>query len=240
MSRVVRSILLFLGYVFFAIGALIIGFLIFPVLRGRKDFKIKAAEVIQKTWFILVKYLEFCKIIKVNYPKEIGQIQNKVVVATHLSYVDIVILIALIPNSVCLVKQSLVKNFIMKNIIKALYITNDAGVEVFEEQSDEALSDGFNIIIFPTGQRVKKDEKTNIHKGAALISIKNDIPIVPLKIELSTEFLPKNKFFCDAGKETAVFDIKIQDEIIPENLRENGMSDISLRNKICGLIKNLI
>ncbi len=240
MKRVIRSILLLFGYISFAIGALIIGFLIFPVLRVKKDFKHRAAAVIQKTWFLLVKYLELCKIIKVNYPKEICEIRNKVVVATHLSYVDIVILIALIPNSVCLVKQSLVKNFLMKNIIKTLYITNDAGVEVFEEQSAEALADGFNIIIFPTGQRVEKDEKANIHKGAALISIKNDIPIVPVKMELSTEFLPKNKFFCDAGKETAVFDIKIQDEIVPKNLRENGMSDISLRNKICVMIKNLI
>ncbi|MGN0006219.1 MAG: lysophospholipid acyltransferase family protein [Candidatus Gastranaerophilaceae bacterium] len=240
MIRIIRSMLLFLGYIFFSIGALIISFFVFPLLKFQKNFKQKASAVIQKTWFWLIKYLEFCQIIKVNYPKEICEIRNKVVVATHLSYVDIVILIALIPNSVCLVKQSLAKNFIMKNIIKSLYITNDEGVEAFEKQSSAAIDEGFNIIIFPTGQRVDDNEKVNIHKGAALISIKNNVSVVPIKIELSSEFLPKNKFFCDAGKKTVVFDIKIQDEIVPEFLREAGMSDISLRNKICGLIKDLI
>lgn len=241
MNKLYRSFIALFSYLLFAAGAIIIGYLIFPLIKlFFAEHKKIAVNLIQKLWFLLIKYLEILRIIKVNFPKEISDIRNKIIVASHPTYIDIVILIALIPGSVCIAKNSLLKNPIMKNIVEMLYITNDYDIDTFKQKSKEALQQGFNIIIFPAGGRTDAYEDIRIHKGAALIAIENDVPIIPVKITVNQNFLKKNKSMIDLGEQTAVFDLKLQLPIIPSQLKEPQMSDIVLRNKICALIKEKI
>ena len=227
----------------FSVGALLLGLIIFPCMKifsnSTTDYKFKCSKIIHIMWRVLVKYLEFTGIIKVFYDKKIGEIKNKIIVASHPSYIDIVILIALIPNSLCLAKTSLLNNFIMKNIVKSLYITNDSSVEEFLEKSKEALDEGFNIIIFPTGARTESGEDVHIHKGAAKLAIFSKCKILPIKITTSESILTKNHSIFQIGSKTVDFNLSMQDEISVSDFVEN-ISEISLRNRICSIIKEKI
>ncbi|MGN0014254.1 MAG: lysophospholipid acyltransferase family protein [Candidatus Gastranaerophilaceae bacterium] len=241
MIRFMRSCFALFTYILFALGAMVIGFIIFPLLRiFSNNPKKEASKIIYKSWHFLILYLTFFKIIKINYPKELTEIKNKVIVASHPSYIDIVILIGLIPNSICLAKKNILKNPIMKNIVKMLYITNDTDIDNFKIQSKEVLDSGFNIIIFPAGHRTKNEENIHIHKGAALLAIENNIPIIPIQINVHPSFLQKESCLLDLGDKTAVFDIEMKSEIIPNKVKTDGITEILLRKKICELIKENI
>ena len=239
-----RLFLFFLIAILFGLGSLILGFVVFPVSeifsKSSKTHKTRCVKIVNISWKFLVKMLEFSGIIDVYADREISKIKNKIIVASHPSYIDILLLIAYIPNSLCLAKPSLLKNFIMKNIVKSLYITNDGTVEDFLNKSKSALEDGFNVIIFPTGKRVDDGEDVHIHKGAAQLAIKSGISIVPLKITTSEPFMMKNHSFFQLGKKIVHFDIKIQDEIVVESLKTPEITEIGLRNKICSIIKEKI
>lgn len=228
----------------FTVGAILLGILIFPTVKifskGEKDYKQRCAAIVNKLWFFLIKYLKLTQIIDFEYDKKITKIENKIIVASHPSFIDIVFLIALIPNSLCLAKNSILNNFIMRNIVKSLYITNDCTIDDFLAKSKKALDYGFNIIIFPTGKRVDEGEEVQIHKGAAKLSILTKKPIVPIKITTSEPFLTKNRSIFQIGKNIVKFQLEIGEEINPDVCFEENMTEISLRNKICLIIKKKI
>ena len=239
-----RQILFFIAAIFFGLGSLALGVVVFPILKifskTSKMYKTRCAKIVHKSWKMLVKILENSDIIRVCVDSEVFEIKNKIIVASHPSYIDILLLIAFIPNSLCLAKPSVLKNFVMKNIVKSLYITSDGTVEDFLEKSKSALEDGFNVIIFPTGKRIDGGEEVHIHKGASQFAIKSGISIVPLKITTSEPFMMKNHSFFQLGAKVVQFDIEIQDEIVVENLKTPDMTEIGLRNKICSIIKEKI
>ncbi len=228
----------------FTVGAILLGILIFPTVKifskGEKDYKQRCAAIVNKLWCFLIKYLKLTQIIDFEYDKKITKIENKIIVASHPSFIDIVLLIALIPNSLCLVKTSILNNFIMRNIVKSLYITNDGTIDDFLAKSKKALDYGFNIIIFPTGKRVDEGEEVQIHKGAAKLSILTKKSIVPVKITTSEPFLTKNRSIFQIGKNIVKFKLEIGEEINPDECFEENMTEISLRNKICSIIKKKI
>lgn len=244
MRPLFRKISFFFALIFFGIGALLLSFVVFPLVnsfsKNSKIYKIRCAKIVNFLWRILVKYLENTGIISVNADEKISSIKNKIIVASHPSYIDILLLIALVPNSLCLAKNSILNNFVMKNIVKSLYITNDGAVEDFLKKSTSALQDGFNVIIFPTGKRIDEGEEVHIHKGATQLAIESKYPIVPVKISASEPFLTKNHSIFQIGEKTVEFFIKTQDEIVCDSLKTPDMTEIALRNKICSIIKEKI
>ena len=121
MSLLFRKFSFFFALVFFGIGALLLGFVVFPVVqifsKNSKNYKIRCAKIVHFLWRILVKYIEITWIIRVNADEKNSLIKNKIIVASHPSYIDILLLISLVPNSLCLAKNSILNNFVMKNIV---------------------------------------------------------------------------------------------------------------------------
>lgn len=237
--RFIRAIFVLLEMILFAFGALFIGCVIFPVLSVCKKDKKVFAQVIHNSWKIFIKIMEKSGIIKVRINGNLSDIKGKIVVASHPSFIDIILLIGNMQPSVCLAKKSILKNPIMRNIVKSLYIINDIDPEEFKKSATEALKEGYNIVIFPTGTRTLPDEKIKIHKGAAQISIASRVDIVPVKIETDYPFLIKNHFPLDANDKTINYTLTVLPEIKLSNFKQN-LSEIKLRNHISEYIKKSI
>ena len=162
MKKFFRSFLVLLEMIIFALGALKIGFVIFPIVSlFKKGTKRREcfANIVQKAWQLFIIIMVKTNVIKINIKGDLSSINGKIVVASHPSFIDIILLIGSMPKSLCLAKKELLKNPIMRNIVKSLYIVNDIDIDLFVKNSIEALEDGYNIIIFPTGTRAKAGEK---------------------------------------------------------------------------------
>lgn len=241
--RIFRGLLVLIEMTIFAIGALFIGCVMFPVMSiflNEKDRRKKFASVIHKSWKLFTAIMEKTGEIKVEVEGDLSNIRGKVVVASHPSLIDIVLLIGLMPDSLCLAKKELLKNPVMRNIVKSLYIINDVDPEEFKKSAVDALRDGYNIIIFPTGTRTLPNEEMKIHKGAAQISIASGVDIFPVKIETDYPFLIKNHFPLDAGEKTVNYKLTVCPEIKLSEFDTANLTEIKLRNQICERIKELI
>lgn len=241
--KVVRSLIVILEMLIFALGAIIIGFIIIPLSTFKFDENEKrkyCANVVHKSWNFFCKMLCAFHTIEIEINDELKNISQKVIVASHPSLLDIVILIGLIPNCLCIAKKELLKNPIMHNIVKSLYIINDIELKEFQEETKKALESGFNIIIFPTGTRTLENEEIKIHKGAAQIAIYANEDIIPIKIETNYPLLTKNHFSLDAGTKQIKYTITRKNGIEINKYKNLNLSEIKLRKLLSEKIKEEI
>lgn len=243
MISFLRSFTVLFFFVLFGFGAGVINFVLFPLGKiFAKNKKLYYSSIIHGSWKFFIRVLEVSKIIRLDISSrdELGQISGKIIVSTHPSLIDIVILTGLIPKTVCIAKKQLLNNPLFGNILKAIYITNDVDIEEFKNNATAALQEGYNVVIFPTGKRTGANENLKIHKGAALLAIASGVPIVPISMKTSYSFLGIGQPIYDCGNKSVVYTIKQMPEINPATLVQRDISEAALRNLVSKKIKENI
>lgn len=207
--KYIRSILAVFCFFIFGIGAVILNFLLFPFIKNNKEL---CSDIIHNTWRFFVNLMMFLKLFRLDV-KNLEKIENKVIVSTHPSFIDIVILIALIPRSTCFVKKELAHNPILKNLVTSIFITNEVELDELKSESKKMLDRGFNVIIFPSGIRHRRDEFPKIRKGASLVALNAGKNIVPIKMFSDRDFLFINQPFYAVSDRCVNFEIEQMREI---------------------------
>ncbi len=207
--KYIRSILAVFCFFIFGIGTVILNFLLFPFIKNNKEL---CSDIIHNTWRFFVNLMMFLKLFRLDV-KNLEKIENKVIVSTHPSFIDIVILIALIPRSTCFVKKELAHNPILKNLVTSIFITNEVELDELKSESKKMLDMGFNVIIFPSGIRHRRDEFPKIRKGASLVALNAGKNIVPVKVFSDRDFLFINQPFYAVSDRCVNFEIEQMREI---------------------------
>lgn len=207
--KYIRSILAVFCFFIFGIGAVILNFLLFPFIKNNKEL---CSDIIHNTWKFFVNLMMFLKLFRLDV-KKLEKIENKVIVSTHPSFIDIVILIALIPRSTCFVKKELAHNPILKNLVTSIFITNEVELDELKSESKKMLDRGVNVIIFPSGIRHRRDEFPKIRKGASLVALNAGKNIVPIKVFSDRDFLFINQPFYAVSDRCVNFEIEQMREI---------------------------
>lgn len=193
-----RGFIVVICFFIFGVGTIIMGNIIFPLIKIilPEKWKFSAySTVIRHSWSFFVKFLVSIKIIdvKVKDIEKIKNIKNSIIVSTHPSFIDGVVLISLIPKTTCLVAERLSTNFITKNIVNTMFIISGKSLDSIVDDSIKMLDNDFNVLIFPSGRRHKANEYPKIRKGAALLAIKSKKDIVPIRLTTNTDFLQINE-----------------------------------------------
>lgn len=212
----IRAFIVLSSFLLFYIGATIINFIAFPFIEiFAKDEKTKYSSIIFYTWKWFIKFLSITKILKLKIEDidKLRSIKGKIIVSTHPSYIDILILMSLIPNSTCFVKKELAYNPTLKKIINKIFIQSGLELDEMQRITKDYLDKGFNVIIFPAGIRHRKNEYPKIKKGTALISMNANKNIVPIEMYTDYDFLQIGQSVLDAGEKPVIFNIKVLEEI---------------------------
>ncbi len=239
--RFIRSLLVLLSFVIFGIGAIFLNFIIFPMANFfLKDNQLLYfySDIIHNTWKWFVRILIFFKIIKLNITDldNIKQIKQKIIVATHPSFIDILILIALIPRTTCIVKYSLSKNPILFNLVNSIFIMEDESLEKLKEHTKKMIDNGFNVVIFPMGIRHRRNEFPKIKKGAATIAMNANSNIVVLKYYTDFDFLFISQPVYEAGEKAVTYDLSYIGEIDVKSMLQNSENEIVIKKNITKMI----
>lgn len=230
--KYIRSILAVFCFFIFGIGAVILNFLLFPFIKNNKEW---CSDIIHYTWKFFVNLMMWLKLFRLDI-KKLGKIKNKVIVSTHPSFIDIVILIALIPRSTCFVKKELAHNPILKNLVTSIFITNEVELEELKSESKKMLDRGFNVIIFPSGIRHRRDEFPKIRKGASLVALNAGKNIVPVRMFSDRDFLFINQPFYAVSDRCVNFEIEQMREI---NIADFiGESEIITKQRLTNKIED--
>lgn len=243
MIKLIRSFLTLFSFLIFGIGAFFVNFTIVPFAKffvkeeNLPDFY---SNMVHRMWKIFVWWLCFIKLIKLDIknPAELTKIKNKIIVSTHPSFIDVVILVGLIPKTTCIAKEALSRNFLMSNILNTIFITNEANLDEFKAQTKKMLDSGFNLIIFPSGIRHRKNEFPKIKKGAATIAVNAAKNIVPVKFYSDFDFLFIHQPVWEAGEKTVTFSIEKLDEIDVISELARSETEIVQKKNITKMIEN--
>lgn len=182
-----------LAMFWFGLGAVILALFVFPFIRlftlAHKDFGIIARAYVSHTFRIFLGYLHICKvsILKVENIPEFHNIHSKIIIANHPSLLDFVYIMALVPNSTCIVRGGLTHTP-LRGVIKQAYITNTTDFEDVLAECKKLTDKGCNVIVFPEGTRSPRIGQNNYKKGAARIALYCGCDVQPMFIGGSDKY----------------------------------------------------
>jgi 1-acyl-sn-glycerol-3-phosphate acyltransferase len=114
-----------------------------------------------------------------------------IIAANHPSLLDAVLIVSCLPNAVCVMKASLMDNFVFGVCARlAGYIRNNAPLAMILN-AREVLQDGAHLVIFPEGTRTEVFPVSPCSSSIGLIASRTGIPVQTLLIDYSTPYLGK-------------------------------------------------
>lgn len=128
----------------------------------------------------------------ISVGKESLQKGAGVLVANHPSLLDALLLLAIVPNTICVMKASLLDNPLLGASARlAGFIRNSDPFDMIAH-AKEGLGEGTNILLFPEGTRSNSRRSVNtLNQSAALLSSKLDLPMRTFLIHYDQGFLGK-------------------------------------------------
>ncbi len=164
------------SFMCFGLGAVLMGFTLWPVLRlSSLDSRVAVARV-QRAMSVSMRVFVWLM-------KSLGLLTYEVrgldrlaargqfVVANHPTLIDVVFLVGLMPEVDCIVKQALWRNvFLRWPVSWAGYISNATGAGLVAACA-AALAEGRSLIVFPEGTRTRPGVPLNFQRGAAQIAL---------------------------------------------------------------------
>lgn len=202
------------SFVLFALGALLLGVLLAPLIRflpwsdrRRRQF---ARKSIQRWARFYVWCVSALGLLKVSFEGVESLSQPGVlVVANHPTLLDAILLMAVMPNATFIVKAAMAHNpFTCWIVALAGYVPNDeVGVELVNKAAN-ALRAGETLMIFPEGTRTVDDQMV-LKRGAANIALVAGCPLLPVVIDCQPMTLRKREPWYRIPERAPLFIVRV-------------------------------
>ena len=238
MIKIWRAVLVILLFALFGFGALYITFCIFPFQKNKEQ----GYKTLKNSWEFFVKLMIKLRILKLEISdiEIIKNIKNSIIVSTHPSFIDIVILMSIIPDSTCFVAEKLGRNPFLKGIAKHLFILEGQPLDVWMNEALEKINNGLSIIIFPMGGRHRRNEFPKIRRGCALIAQKSGRDIHAISINTDVDFLQNGQAIYEAGEKEVLYNIDYLGKINTQEYLDKIKDDVAFKTEITKQISSIL
>jgi len=188
------------GFLFsvFGVGAVILAAVLLPAahLRARADDPVDfvAQRWISRAFALFIALGRWIRI----WDFEVDGFERLrgrgiLIVANHPSLIDVVLLLARIPQCDCVVKRAAWRNPALAGIVRAAgYLPNDDGAAMIEACVERLRSER-SLLLFPEGSRSPDDGFRRFERGAAHVAIRSGRPVVPVFIDCQPPALKKGQ-----------------------------------------------
>ena len=218
------------------LGGAALSILVMPLLAllpgGREGLRRRAGWLIHRCFGLFVFALEASGILKVETSGLPGprELEGTLVVCNHPSYLDVVVLIALLPKAVCVVKESIYNSPFFGRVVRAAgYIP--IGSEAVLEAGREALRGGKTLIIFPEGTRTRPGQPVKFQRGAAYLA-QSGARILPLVLSCQPTLLAKGHRWYHVPVETCRFRVRAGDSPFDPSPQASSTPHLAARQLI--------
>jgi len=171
----------------FGLGAVLMGFTAWPLLRlSSRNSRVAVARVqraVSASMRLFVWLMKSLGLLTYEIRgREKLAARGQFVIANHPTLIDVVFLVGLMPEVDCIVKQALWRNvFLRWPVYWAGYISNATG-EGLVAACVRALHEGRSLVVFPEGTRTRPGEPPSFHRGAAQIALAAQRDLRPVTI----------------------------------------------------------
>lgn len=181
----------------FGVGALLITPLML-VLRKPE----RCQPIVRAAWRFTVSVFVWTRLIRIDRGN-LGEISGSVIAASHPSLIDVVLLTALVPRTMYVAKQTLLRNPVLAAIVRATALPDD---HTLPERAAPFLAKGWNVLIFPEGTRSPEGGGLNpLHRGAAQLALRAGVPVACIRLATSRRILGKRQRPWDLGEEVVTY-----------------------------------
>lgn len=147
---------------------------------------------------------------------------GQLIVANHPTLMDVVFLLAYVPQSDCVVKEAAFRNPALAGIVRAAnYIRNDGGAEAVSA-CVRRLEAGRTLLLFPEGSRSPATGLRAFKRGAAHVALRSGRPLVPVFVGCEPPALKKGMPFWVYPDEGIRLSIRVGE---PIEAREDRAAD---------------
>ena len=207
-------------YITFGIGGLLSSLTLLPLLRFWPGTELERIRRVQQAVHIMfrgfVYMLTWAGVIKVS-PENIARLTSakvRVVIVNHPTLVDVVVLISLMPNAGCIVKQGIWRNPFMRGVVACAGYIPNRGAELLLEDCRHVLKNGTNLIIFPEGTRTVLGTSINsFARGAANIALRTKTDLLPVVLRTNAPGLSKQEAWYQIPRRTIGMRVEVGETI---------------------------
>jgi len=166
------------------------------LLLPRRRAEALGRSLLHRAFRVFVGYLRVTRLVRADLDslRALRQRREPVIIApNHTSLWDAVFVIACLPQPICIMKRSILRNpFLGGGARLAGYIPNGGSARMIREAAD-ALQHGGQLLLFPEGTRTRHDRRwiNPLRGGCALIARRARVPVLPVFIRSNSRFLEK-------------------------------------------------
>ncbi|HET9679519.1 MAG TPA: lysophospholipid acyltransferase family protein [Gammaproteobacteria bacterium] len=187
-------------FAFFSAGGFLMAVVLFPLVSlwpGSTEQKNRRIQkLVHHSFRMFVTIIEVLGIgrIKVEGKEWLKAAPGRLLLASHPTLLDVVVLISLLPLTDCIVKQALWHNFFLYPVVKgAGYINNSQSPAELLTLCDTRLGSGRPLLLFPEGTRSISGKPLHFQRGAAQIALRSSRDILPIIIQCNPPTLQKHQ-----------------------------------------------
>ena len=235
-----------LFWFFFGVIGLIYGFLVLPLVyllvRHDERRQVIARNMIRGAFVFFVWTARTTRLITcdIRGMEHWDPNESQLLLANHLTLIDVVILLSLFGQVDCVVKAAVTRNPVLRvSAGTANYISNRAPDELLDSCVNR-LEAGSSLLLFPQGTRAIRGEPLRFRLGAAEIALRARATIIPIAIDCEPQMLAKNVPWYRIPPSQPQFRITLLPPVEAESLVPEGTDPRRARHELNAALESLI
>ena len=206
------------AFVTFGLGAIVVSGLVWLGARGNgAQREQRAQRIVHRAFALFGWWMARLGLIRARWvgAERLHGPGPRLYVANHPTLIDVVLLLARLPQAYCIVKTAARRNPLMRGIVaRAGYLANDEG-DALVDACATRLAQGRSVLLFPEGTRSPRGGLRRFQRGAAHIALRSGCPIVPIIITCRPPTLSKGQPWYDVPDRRAQFVLRVGEAIDP-------------------------
>ena len=163
----------------------------------------------------------------------------QLILANHPTLIDVVLLLSLLPQVDCVIKDAVKTNVFMRSTVTAANYISNAEPEWLLSSCVTRLESGSSLLLFPEGTRTTPGQELHFKLGAAEVAIRTNAQILPIVIDCTPPFLARGEPWYSIPLTRPHFAVSILPAIPVEQLVPSGHDKRGARNELNNALVSL-
>lgn len=203
----------------FGAGGLLLGLILFPAIHlvspTRPIAERRCQYCVHLSFRVFIWLMQSLGVLtyEIDGRSKLVRSGANLIVANHPSLIDVVFIVSMLPQALCVVKKAAWSNPFMAGIMWATgYIPND-DPDTLITNCVRSLEEGKRLVVFPEGTRTVPGLPMKLKRGAASIIVRSEQPFLPIKISCQPTTLTKAEKWYQIPATRVHFRIEINDSV---------------------------